>query len=157
VAGDPLIASRKFKAIQCLVEEFPDATRMTNNMGETPLQLAIETCTPWHGGLELLVEACPKALKFPRKLRRDCDAGYSLSVQNHSALASVNSFDTDRTDPMLAMEGMYPFLIAAVLGGVAPHKQRAPVSYSDEMVREHEINLQKKSLQSVRVRGIVIV
>jgi hypothetical protein len=51
---------------------------------------------------------------------------------------------------MLAMEGMYPFLIAAVLGGVAPHKQRAPVSYSDEMVREHEINLQKKSLQSVR-------
>ena len=49
IAGDPFVQGRKAKAIQYALKEYPEAARMTNNMGETPLQLAIETCTPWHG------------------------------------------------------------------------------------------------------------
>lgn len=123
---------------------------MTNNCGETPLQLAVETCTPWHGGLETLVEACPKALKFQRKLRIT-DNGLSLAVANHSAIDSVGTVDSDEPDPLEPMESMYPFMIAAVLGGVSKNKRRPPVSYHDEgMAKDHYANLERKSLQAVR-------
>jgi hypothetical protein len=133
-----------------LLNEYPDASRMTNNMGETPLQLAVETCTPWHGGLELLVESCPKALKFPRKLRMG-DHGLCLSVQNPSALSSVNSYDSDENDPMMAMEGMYPFALGAVLGGVSPNKGRIPLDYTEEQKVEHLQQLKQRGLQAVRI------
>lgn len=122
---------------------------MTNNMGETPLQLAVETCTPWHGGLELLVESCPKALKFPRKLRMG-DQGLCLSVLNPSALDSVASYDSDEEDPMAAMEGMYPFALSAVLGGVAKNKRRIPFDYTEEQKQQHMQHLAQKDLQAVR-------
>lgn len=149
VAGDPFIATRKFKAMRMLLGQFPEAARMTNNCGETPLQLAIETCTPWHGGLEALVQACPKALKFPRKLRIT-DNGLSLAVVNHSAIDSVATNDSDEPDPLEPMENMYPFLVAAVLGGVSRNKRRPPVSFSDEMAKDHYANLKRKDLQAVR-------
>ncbi|KAL7571965.1 hypothetical protein ACA910_001627 [Epithemia clementina (nom. ined.)] len=149
VAGDPFIATRKFKAMRMLLEQFPEAARMTNNCGETPLQLAVETCTPWHGGLEALVEACPKALKFPRKLRIT-DNGLALAVANHSAIDSVATNDSDEPDPLEPMENMYPFLVAAVLGGVSRNKMRPPVSFSDQMAKEHYANLERKDLQAVR-------
>ena len=149
VAGDPFVATRKFKAMRMLLEQFPEAARMTNNCGETPLQLAVETCTPWHGGLEVLVEACPKALKFPRKLRIT-DNGLALAVANHSAIDSVATNDSDEPDPLEPMENMYPFLVSAVLGGVAKNKLRPPVSFSDEMAKEHFANLERKSLQAIR-------
>ena len=149
VAGDPFIATRKFKAMRMLLEQFPEAARMTNNCGETPLQLAVETCTPWHGGLEALVEACPKALKFPRKLRIT-DNGLSLAVANHSAIDSVATYDSEEPDPLEPLENMYPFLVSAVLGGVSRNKLRPPVSFSDEMAKEHYANLERKDLQAVR-------
>jgi hypothetical protein len=129
-----------------LMEQFPEAARMTNKCGETPLQLAVETCTPWHRGLETLVEACPKALKLPRKLRIT-DNGLSVAVHNHSAID-----DNDEPDPLEHMENMYPFLVAAVLGGVSKNKRRPPVSYTDEMAteQEHEANLKRKSLQAIQ-------
>lgn len=149
IAGDPFIATRKFKAMRMLLEQFPEAARMTNNCGETPLQLAVETCTPWHGGLEALVEACPKALKFPRKLRIT-DNGLSLAVANHSAIDSIATNDSDEPDPLEPMENMYPFLVSAVLGGVSRNKLRPPVSFSDERAKEHYANLERKDLQAVR-------
>lgn len=149
VAGDPFIATRKFKAIKLLLEQFPEGARMTNNCGETPLQLAVETCTPWHGGLEALVEACPKALKFPRKLRVT-DNGLALAVANHTAIDSLATNDSDEPDPLEPLENMFPFLVAAVLGGVSKNKRRPPVSFSDEMAEEHYANLERKSLQAVR-------
>mmetsp|Transcript_18651 Transcript_18651/g.43980 ORF Transcript_18651/g.43980 Transcript_18651/m.43980 type:complete len:1290 (+) Transcript_18651:560-4429(+) len=149
VAGDPFIATRKFKAMRLLLEQYPEAARMTNNCGETPLQLAVETCTPWHGGLETLVEACPKALKFPRKLRIT-DNGLSLSVAHHSAIDSVGTVDSDEADPLEDIENMYPFLVSAVLGGVSKNKRRPPVSYTDDMATEHYQNLDRKSLQAIR-------
>ena len=152
VCGDPFVLSRKKKAIDCLLEEFPEAARMTNNMGETPLLLAVESCTPWHGGLEELVKACPKALKFPRRLRRKDEAGrYQLSVPTTSALASVCSVMSDTDDPVSLTEGMYPFLIAAVVARVSESKRSNPSTFHfDQTVEEHQANLDRKDLQSVR-------
>jgi hypothetical protein len=152
ICGDPFFLSRKVKAIQCLLEEYPEAARMTNNMSETPLQLAIESCTPWHGGLEMLVRTCPKALKFPRRVRRSpvCNA-LVLSVPNQGDTVSLFSDDELSLDEMKQVEGMYPFMIAAVMSHVPPTRMEPPsFSYPDLSLEEHRANLAKKDLQSVR-------
>jgi hypothetical protein len=149
ICGDPFLIRRKARAIQLLLDEYPTAARTTNNMGETPLQLAIEAVTPWHGGLEVLVLACPKALKFPRKLRARTDENKTLiSVSLHSDIESVDSTDED---PERALEGMYPFMTAAVLARVPHNLQRDPsFLFEGQSAKEHEQNLAKKDLESVR-------
>ena len=150
VCGDQFVIRRKVRALELLLEEYPVAARTTNNMGETPLQLAVEAGTPWHGGLELLVRACPKALKFPRRLRhRGTDANKTaLSVTLHSDLLSVDSGDED---PAAALEGMYPFMVAAVLSRVPERQRRDPSFFFEGETREeHRENLAKKDLESVR-------
>ena len=51
---------------------------------------------------------------------------------------------------MAAMEGMYPFVLAAVLGGVAKNKRRIPFDYSEEQKEQHLQQLAQKDLQAVR-------
>lgn len=149
LCGDPFVVRRKARAIQLLLDEYPAAARTTNNMGETPLQLAIEAGTPWHGGLEVLATACPKALKFPRKLRSRSDENKTLiSVSLHSDIESVDSQDED---PDAALEGMYPFMVAAVVGRIPPSWQRDPsFLFEGQSTSEHEQNLARKDLESVR-------
>jgi hypothetical protein len=152
VSGDPFVIRRKTKAIRCLLSVNRDAARMTNNIGETPLQLAIESCTPWDGGLEDLVRACPKGLRFPRKLRDLPDEdGYAFSTPNHTSALSVLSDDSSHYDPVAAIEGMYPFLLAAVMSHVPMSRRKPPpFLYCDETPDEHEHNLAQKDLESVR-------
>jgi hypothetical protein len=149
ICGDPFVIRRKARAIQLLLDEYPAAARTTNNMGETALQLAIEAGTPWHGGLERLVLACPKALKFPRKLRSRTDENKTLiSVSIHS---DIDSVDSENEEPEAALEGMYPFMIAAVLSRVPHSLQRDPsFLFEGQSVKEHGQNLAKKDLESVR-------
>jgi hypothetical protein len=149
ISGDPFVIRRKARAIRLLLDEYPAAARTTNNMGETPLQLAIEAGTPWHGGLEVLVMACPKALKFPRKLRSRSDENKTLiSVSLHSDFESVDSEDED---PEVALEGMYPFMVASVVGRIPPTLKRDPsFLFEGQSTTEHEQNLRKKDLESVR-------
>jgi hypothetical protein len=152
VSGDPFIIRRKAKAIRCLLSVNLDAARMTNNFGETSLQLAIESCTPWDGGLEDLVRACPKGLRFPRKLR-DLPGGdgYAFSTPNQSAALSVCSDDSPTYDPVSAIDGMYPFSLAAVMSHVPTSRRKPPTFlYSDETPGKHENNLAQKDLESVR-------
>jgi len=162
ISGDPFVIRRKAKAIELLLEEYPEAVRTTNNMGETPLQLAIESCTPWDGGLELLVKACPKALKFPRKLRPVSDVNKTaLSTALPSDIDSVACGEDDSDDDedadqpysrqVRAVEGMYPFLVAAVLSRVPDGKRKDPsFLFADQSPEEHAKNLAKKDLQSIR-------
>jgi len=108
IAGDPLVSRRKAKAIRVILDAYPDAARCTNNMGETALQLAIEAGTPWYAGLATLVHACPKALKFPRKLRPRTDTNSnSLSVSYHSRQDDEGDDDDSENclDPAAAIDG----------------------------------------------------
>jgi hypothetical protein len=152
VSGDPFVVKRKTKAIRCLLSVNLDAARMTNNIGETPLQLAIESSTPWGGGLEDIVRACPKGLRFPRQLRDLPDEdGYAFSTPNHTSALSIRSDDSSNYDPVSAIEGMYPFLLAAVMSYVPMSRRKPPpFLYCDETPGEHERNLAQKDLDSVR-------
>ena len=151
VSGDPFVVRRKARAIEQLLEEYPEAARTTNNMGETALQLAIEACTPWEAGLEKLVRACPKALKFPRKLRKVTDDNNNaLSRTLHSDNASYFG-DDDEDDAVQAIEGMYPFMIAAIFGKISNDRKREPsFLFANETAEDHRQSLVKKELESVR-------
>jgi hypothetical protein len=153
INGDPFVLKRKKKAIAMLLEAFPKAARMTNNLGETPLQLAIETCTPWDS-LEALVRACPKALTIPRclELCRD-DSPLMKAVAFHDDdLGSVGS-DEDEwvAESIDAVEGMYPFMVAGALSHVSERRNHAPSFVFQDLDRgKHEKNLQNKDLESLR-------
>jgi hypothetical protein len=168
MSGDPFVVARKAKAISFLLKEYPQAARMTNNMGETPLQLAIETCTAWHGGLEQLVLMCPKALRFPRRVRRLPDVNAPpLSIPNHhydqQESDSEEDEDEDEDDEnvpsfyrkgtLKAVDGMYPFLVAAALSHIPEHRRHPPphlYNEEDAARKEYEEQLHKKDLQSCR-------
>ena len=147
IAGDPFVLRRKTAAIESLLELYPEAARIKNNMGETPLQLAIESKTPFHGGLEALIQAYGDALSIPRKLRAvDDDNEQLLSVDVYDDNESV---DSDWVDPVLAVEGMYPFLVAAVVSFI-PLSKRKPSFFSDQTPAQHQADLEKRDLENLR-------
>lgn len=153
INGDPFVVKRKRKAIALLLEAFPKAARMTNNAGETPLQLAIETCVPWES-LEVLVRAFPKALTIPRCLEHCRDDGplaKAVEYQNED-LGSVGSDEDDwETNAIDAVEGMYPFMVAGVLSHVPVRKNHASAFFmTNEDRTNHEKELARKDLESLR-------
>jgi hypothetical protein len=153
VNGDPFVLKRKRKSIAMLLEAFPKAARMTNNLGETPLQLAIETCTPW-ASLEALVKAFPRALTIPRSLERcrdDSPLATAVSFHNDD-VGSVGSDEDEWDDDAIdAVEGMYPFMVAGVLSHVPERKKHAsPFFFPDHDRGQHEKNLEKKDIESLR-------
>jgi hypothetical protein len=125
IDGDATLKRRKAKSILALLEAFPKAARMTNNYGETPLQLAVETCTPWEGGLSKLVTTFPKALMLPRSLEAlpdDSPLAHAMMYHDDD-LGSVGSNENEWVEEsIVAVEGMYPFQIAAVLSRVPPRR-----------------------------------
>ena len=148
ICGDPFVIRRKLQAIELLLDLYPDASRTTNNQGETPLQLAIESGTNWNGGLSLLVKSCPKALKFPRKLRSVADINHNvLSVSLHNqALRS----EREEEDFIQALNGMYPFMIAAVFARIPESRRRDPAFlYDGQTIEEHRMQIHKKELDSL--------
>lgn len=106
------------------------------------------------GGLEQLAKMCPKALRFPRRVRRLPDMNAKiLSVSNHDCdQESVDSDDDLSFDAMKAVDGMYPFMVAAAMSHVPESKVRAPTFYvdSDESRKAHHEDLERKDLQSLR-------
>lgn len=52
--SDPASISRKSMALSALVSEYPQATKMRNKQGKTPLSLALETGTSWDNGVKRL-------------------------------------------------------------------------------------------------------
>ena len=147
ISGDPHVLSRKSKAIELLLEAYPEASRMTNNFGETPLQLAVETCTPFHGGLEMLARASPKALGFPKQDSTTIGRNPSDASMDESQ-SSVDSEYTEETiDESI---GMPPFLLASIRACVSKTKiTRAQLHFSStpEDIRAQIV---KKDLQSIR-------
>jgi len=59
---DPVIPSRKGMAIAALLGEYPQAAKMVNAKGQTPLELAVESGTTWDSGVRKLVRAHPAAV-----------------------------------------------------------------------------------------------
>lgn len=51
---DPTSISRKSMALSVLISEYPDATKIRNKSGKTPLSLALETGTSWDSGVRRL-------------------------------------------------------------------------------------------------------
>lgn len=51
---DPSSISRKSMALSALVSEYPQATKLRNKSGKTPLSLALETGTSWDNGVRRL-------------------------------------------------------------------------------------------------------
>jgi ankyrin repeat protein len=51
---DPSSISRKSMALSALVSEYPQATKIRNRSGKTPLSLALETGTSWDNGVRRL-------------------------------------------------------------------------------------------------------
>ena len=45
---------------------------------------------------------------------------------------------------------MYPFVLSAVLGGVAKNKRRIPFDFTEEQKQQHMQHLAQKDLQAVR-------
>ena len=151
ISGDPFSMRRKAMAIQCLLEEYPKAAKIKNKMGETPLQLAIESCTLWGGGLELLVEANAEALVVPRKLR-DCSDDNEMLLSRPIYEDDNESVDeSDWVDPLRAVEGMYPFMVAAVAAYVPADYLDAPsFVFSDRSPEQRKLDLETKDLESIR-------
>jgi hypothetical protein len=149
ISGDPFVMRRKANAIDLLLDEYPNAARTTNNHGETPLQLAIESCTFWDGGLERLVKACPKALKFPRKLRNVKNINHNmLSVSLHNQALTT---ERQESEFLLAINGMYPFMVAAIFGRIPESRRRAPsFLYADESAKDLHKQIERKELESLR-------
>jgi ankyrin repeat protein len=107
------INQRKREAIQCLLRLNSKVCRMKNIYGETPLQLAIESQTPYQRGIQALVRSYPGALSVPRSLRSVEDENAKLlSVDLYNDNESV---DSEWENPVLAVEGMFPFMVAAVV------------------------------------------
>lgn len=147
IAGDPFVLRRKTAAIESLLQLYPDAAKIKNNMGETPLQLAVESKTPFHGGLEALIRVYEDALSIPRKLRAvDDENDQLLSVDVYDDNESV---DSDWVDPVLAVEGMYPFLVAAVVSFI-PVSKRKPSFFSNQTPAQHQADLQQRELENLR-------
>jgi hypothetical protein len=61
--GEARVSTRKSMAINRVLEEYPLAVKVKNNLGESPLELALKAGTTWDGGVRRLVKANPKALK----------------------------------------------------------------------------------------------
>jgi len=153
IDGDPFILKRKRIAIALLVGAFPKATRMTNNLGETPLQLAVETCTPWDHGLAGLVKAFGRALLLPRNLDKCPDDGPLATAMSFHAddLGSFCDEDEWEDEPLAAVSGFYPFMVAAVLACVPERKSRAaPLHFADQVSRDQSKNVANKDLESLR-------
>jgi len=160
VDGDPFIYKRKRQAIALLLSTFPKAARMTNSLGETPLQLAIETCTPWHQGLEVLVNAFGKALLIPRSLANCPEDGPLAKAMSFQAddLGSVNSNEDEWGDePIADVEGMYPFLVAAVLSRIPERKRRASsILSAKQSASDRKEAFENKDLESLRsIHGLL--
>jgi hypothetical protein len=151
LSGDPFSLRRKAMAIQCLLEEYPNAAQIKNNMGETPLQLAIESCTPWDGGLEVLVRANPASLAIPRTLR-ECTDGNDLLLSKSLYGDDDESVDeSDWEDPLEPVQGMYPFMVAAVMAYVPEDYLNAPsFVFADRNPDQRKEDVEKKELESVR-------
>jgi len=152
--GDPFILKRKEIAIGYLLEAFPKAARMTNNLGETPLQLAVETCTPWEQGLGALTKAFGRALLIPRNIERCPEDGPLVKAMAYHAI-DMGSVGCDEDewgeDPMECIQGMYPFLVASVLSCVPERKSRsAPLHFADKNSLDEAKSLQNKNLESLR-------
>jgi hypothetical protein len=154
VCGDSVVHKRKAKAIELLLHEFPKAARMSNNESATPLQLAIETCTPWDKGLEDLVHAFPKALVIPRSLANySDDSPLAKAVAFHEDdLGSVGSDEEEWAENALeACEGLYPFLIAGILSHVPERRYKSPtLDMNEDSKKEYERQLRDKDLESLR-------
>jgi hypothetical protein len=148
ISGDPFVVRRKLQAIDLLLELYPEAARTTNNQGETPLQLAIESLTTWNGGLSVLVRTCPKALKFPRKLRSVSDINQNvLSVSLHN-LALRN--EREEEDFLRALNGMYPFMIAAVFARIPESRRRDPAFlYEGQSIEDHRLQIYMREVDSL--------
>ncbi|GAX24466.1 hypothetical protein FisN_2Hh045 [Fistulifera solaris] len=147
IAGDPFVLRRKTAAIESLLQLYPEAARIKNNMGETPLQLAIESKTPFHGGLEALIRVFEDGLSIPRKLRAvDDENEQLLSVDVYDDNESV---DSDWVDPVLAVEGMYPFMVAAVVSFI-PLSKRRPSFFLNQTEAQHQADLEKRELENLR-------
>jgi hypothetical protein len=142
---------RKKKAISLLLEAFPKAARMTNNLGETPLHLAIETCSPWET-LDDLVRMFPAALTIPRNIencREDSPLFKAMAYHNED-LGSVGS-DEWEPDAIESVQGMYPFMVAAVLSLVPDRRMNDSSIILHYPSREkQEKGLQQKDLESLR-------
>jgi hypothetical protein len=70
---------------------------------------------------------------------------------NHTSALSVRSDDSSAYDPVSAIDGVYPFLLAAVMSYVPMSRRKPPpFLFSDETPDEHENNLAQKDLESVR-------
>ena len=52
--SDPSSISRKSMALSALVSEYPQATKVKNKSGKTPMSLALETGTSWDNGVRRL-------------------------------------------------------------------------------------------------------
>jgi hypothetical protein len=52
--SDHSSVSRKSMALSALVSEYPQATKIRNKIGKTPLSLALETGTTWDQGVRRL-------------------------------------------------------------------------------------------------------
>lgn len=153
VSGDSFVQKRKSKAIAALLQAYPSAVRMTNGLGETPLQLAVETCTPWDGGLGALALAFPKALLIQRSLEHMEDNSplmEAIALQDDD-LGSVGH-DADEC-AVEAIRGMYPFLVAAALSHVSERKIRSTTSHSDHSAAQAnekvQNQLKRKDLDSL--------
>jgi len=146
--GDPFVLRRKSMAVECLLGLYPEAAKCTNNMHETPLQLAIESNTPWDCGLRALVDFNPDALMVPRKLRPCTDFNdLRLSVDIYDDNESVGS---DWVDPLEPVDGMHPFLVAAVVAHVSDSKLKGPTfMFNDQPPELHQLELDKKNVESL--------
>lgn len=149
INGDPFILRRKALAIECLLNLYPDATKVENNFGETPLQLAVESCTPWDGGLAALVHVYPSALLLPRKLRI-CNDDNELLISK-DVYEDDDSVDSNWVNPLLAVKGMFPFLVAAVVAHVPENKRKArSFVFLDQTPEQLEADIKRKDLESIR-------
>jgi hypothetical protein len=151
INGDPVIVKRKRKAISLLLEAFPKAARMTNNLGETPLHLAIETCSSWET-LEDLVRMFPAALTIPRNIEncREDSPLFKAMAYHNDDLGSVGS-DEWEPDAIESIQGMYPFMIAAVLSHVPDRRVNGSIIYDYSKNRDKDgKGLQLKDLESLR-------
>jgi len=62
---DPVISSRKGVAIAMLLQEYPEAAKISNRHQQTPLELAVSTGTTWDIGVRKLCRFNPEAVCIP--------------------------------------------------------------------------------------------
>ena len=140
------INQRKREAIQCLLRLNSKASRTKNVFGETPLQLAVESQTPYERGIQALVRANPGALCVPRSLRfveDENDKLLSVDLYNDN-----ESIDSEWENPVLAVEGMYPFMVAAVVA-VEPATWRSREIHLDDSAPDRTAKLTRQNLASL--------